>query len=50
MIGLFPNFLREDVAISATSNKPFLTEHSDMNNMGKNKTEMQIWLRQFQID
>jgi hypothetical protein len=26
MIGLFPNFLREDVAISATSNKPFRSD------------------------
>jgi hypothetical protein len=38
MIGLFPNFLREDMAISATSNKPFGTEHSNMNNMGKECT------------
>jgi hypothetical protein len=37
MIGLFPNFLREDVAISATGNKSFGTEHSYMNNMGKMK-------------
>jgi hypothetical protein len=38
------------VAISATSNKPFRTEHSDMNNMGKNEAEMHIWLKQFHID
>jgi hypothetical protein len=50
MISLVPNFLREDVAISTTSNKPFRTEYSDMNNMGKNKTEMHIWLKQFHID
>jgi hypothetical protein len=30
MIDLFPNFLREDVAISATSNKPFRTENSNI--------------------
>jgi hypothetical protein len=37
MTDLFPNVLREDVAISATSNKPFRTEHSNMNNTGKEK-------------
>jgi hypothetical protein len=37
MIDLFPNFLREDVAISAASNKPFRTEHSNLNNIGKVK-------------
>jgi hypothetical protein len=49
MVSLVPNFLREDVAISATSNKPFRTEYSDMNNMGKMK-QIQIWLKQFHID
>jgi hypothetical protein len=34
VIDLFPNFLREDVAISATSDKPFRTERSYMNNIG----------------
>jgi hypothetical protein len=35
MTDLFPNFLREDVATSSTSNKPFRTEHLNMNNIGK---------------